>query len=381
MDSKLMLLAAAVAAALSGPLQAQEAGRLPDDAYVVEEPDCVAASYPAVARKLSAAAQSDHPRCQSACDAGCDSCCNSGCDSCCDTCCDRDPCCGWKQDCFGRCYKPSYCKGRLLGVIAPSDTRFLNFISPMTNPVYFEDPRTLTEAHAIFINHQLPGNVLGGGPVQLVAVQLRAALTKRLSIIATKDGYIFAGGNSPDINGWANVNVGLKYNLFVNPEMQRIISVGTRYEMPVGSPHALQAQKGGQFDLFLTGGTQVGSYSHFLSAAGFRLPANLGTQNQQFYWSTHVDRRMKNRPIYGLLECNWYHWMTSGDGGIPGVGGLDLYNFGFAGTGGTNIVTAAIGLKYKPTALSEIGVAWEAPITARHDIIDNRITADLILRY
>ena len=251
----------------------------------------------------------------------------------------------------------------------------------MTNPVYFEDPRNLTEARVIFINNQIPSNVLGGGPVQLLAVQFRAALTKRLSIIATKDGYIFAGGDAPPINGWANVNAGLKYNLYANPATQRLLSIGTRYEMPVGSPHALQAQKGGQFDIFMTGGTQIGRYGHFVSAAGFRLPADLNTQNQQFWWSAHVDRRLAKRPIYGLLECNWYHWMTSGTGGVPGVGGLDLYNLGFAGTGGTNIVTAAIGLKYKPTALSEIGVAWQAPISVRHDIIDNRITADLILRY
>ncbi|HUY87468.1 MAG TPA: hypothetical protein VMV10_01910 [Pirellulales bacterium] len=206
-------------------------------------------------------------------------------------------------------------------------------------------------------------------------------MTKRLSIIATKDGYIFAGSDAPPIDGWANVNAGLKYNLYADPVRQRLLSVGTRYEMPVGSPHALQANKGGQFDLFMTGGTRVGAYSHFLSATGFRLPADRNTQNQQFYWSAHVDRRLPNRPLYGLLECNWYHWMTSGTGGLPGVGGLDLYNLGSRAVAGTNIVTAAIGVKYKPTALSEIGLAWEAPISTRHDIIDNRFTADLILRY
>ena len=75
------------------------------------------------------------------------------------------------------------------GLIAPSDHAFDDFISPMTNPVFFEDPRTLTEARFIFINHHVPDG-LGGGDVQLFALQLRAALTENLSFIATKDGYI-----------------------------------------------------------------------------------------------------------------------------------------------------------------------------------------------
>ena len=88
-------------------------------------------------------------------------------------------------------------KGKLFGLFTASDCRFTEFISPMTNPVYFEDPRNLTEARVIFINHQIPGSVLGGGDVQLLATQLRAAVTDRLSIIATKDGYIFAGADAP----------------------------------------------------------------------------------------------------------------------------------------------------------------------------------------
>jgi hypothetical protein len=217
--------------------------------------------------------------------------------------------------------------------------------------------------------------------VQLLATQLRAAITERLSIIATKDGYIFAGGDAPPINGWANVNLGLKYNLYADPAKQRLLSVGTRYEMPVGSYHALQGNTHtGQFDMFLTGGTQLGELSHFVSAAGFRLAEDPNKQNDQFYWSAHLDRRMRNRPIYGLLEFNCYHWMTNVAGGPP-FGGLDLYNLGSSGVAGTNIVTGAFGLKYKPSQNVEVGVCWEVPLTVRRDILDNRITADLILRY
>ena len=52
------------------------------------------------------------------------------------------------------------------------------------------------------------------------------------------------------------------------------------------------------YDMFLSGGTQIGSLSHFVSAAGFRLAGDPNKQNDQFYWSSHVNRRLQNRPIY-----------------------------------------------------------------------------------
>ena len=163
-----------------------------------------------------------------------DSCCDAGDNSCCGEC--NHGCCGSFLDCLCQDDGCAYysCKPKLFGFIVPTDTRFLNFISPMTNPVYFEDPRTLTEARVIFLNHWLPQN-LGGSDVQLLAVQARAAITKRLSIIATKDGYIFSGGDGLPINGWANINLGLKYNLYADAQSQRLLSVGTRFELVNGS--------------------------------------------------------------------------------------------------------------------------------------------------
>ena len=115
--------------------------------------------------------------------------------------------CGCGSGCSNGCE----CDDRLFGIIARSDRCFSDFISPMTNPVFFEDPRTLTEARVIFLNHKTPP-ALGSDNVQLAAVQLRAALTDRLSFIATKDGFIFSQSPLLD-DGWADVAAGLKYNL------------------------------------------------------------------------------------------------------------------------------------------------------------------------
>ena len=130
----------------------------------------------------------------------------------------------------------------------------------MTNPVFFEDPRTLTEARIIYLNQNIPAAALGGH-AQVFAAQVRAAITDRLSLIATKDGFI-TSSNPLVRDGWADINVGLKYNLIVNPQDQRLLSVGTTYELPIGSTRARQGNGGGLFHAFLTGMTELGTDNH-----------------------------------------------------------------------------------------------------------------------
>jgi hypothetical protein len=267
----------------------------------------------------------------------------------------------------------------LLGCIAPSDHCFDGFISPMTNPVYFEDPRTLTEARLIYLRHKVPLTV-GGGDVNLVALQLRAALTDRLSIIATKDGY-GTSSNAVIDDGWADINVGLKYNLLKSYEHQCIISGGVTYELPVGSTQFLQGNGDGVFNLFMTGGIELGRW-HFVSAKGLLLPSDPNEESQLWYWSWHLDRRLGASNLYFLAESNWYSYIGSGENTLlSGVEGGDLFNFGSTDVTHNDIVTGAFGLKYKPGRNTELGVAWEAPLTERRDILDNRLYVDWILRY
>ncbi|MCH5373225.1 MAG: hypothetical protein JJ992_04570, partial [Planctomycetes bacterium] len=97
--------------------------------------------------------------------------------------------------------------------------------------------------------------------------------------------------------------------------------------------------------------------------------------------SNHFDQRLGNA-FYVFSEVNWYNWLSSGDTALlPTLEGLDLINRGAADVTGNDIVTGAIGLKYKPADRMEVGVAWEVPLTDRSDVLDNRLTVDLILRY
>ena len=248
----------------------------------------------------------------------------------------------------------------------------------MTNPVFFEDPRTLTEARIFFLHHKVPGSALSGD-IQLLAMQLRAAITDRLSVVAAKDGY--AWSSNPLIrDGWADVAIGLKYNLFKDVCRQQLLSAGVSYELPIGSTRTRQGTGDGEFHVYLTGGAQLCPCGHWISGFGFRLPTNSFEESQSWYWSNHFDYQV-SRCWYAVAECNWFHWTESGGNGIPGVEGGDLFNFGSTGVAGNDIVTGAFGFKFKPSGHQEFGVAWEVPLTERRDVLENRLTFDFIFRY
>jgi len=267
----------------------------------------------------------------------------------------------------------------LFGVFAHSQPGFDRFISPMTNPVFFEDPRTLTEARAIFLDHNVP-TAAGGGDIQLFALQLRAALTDRLSIVASKDGYAFSSNALID-DGWADLAAGLKYNLYSNVQDQQLLSAGFHYEIPLGSPSALQGNGDGEFLLYLTGGTEIFDYGHWISASGFRLPSDPSAESSMWYWSNHFDYEIADG-FYLLTEMNWYHWMGAGNNpGLHTVEGGDLFNFGSTGVAGNDIVTNAVGVKLKRSKNRELGIAYEYPLTDRRDVLQSRLTVDWIFRY
>ncbi len=115
--------------------------------------------------------------------------------------------------CDGGCDSACGCDDGILGLglVKKTDLCYDDFISPMTNPTYFEDPRNLSELRFIYAQHNVP-LAAGGGDVNLFAMQFRARLTDKLSLIATKDGYMTT--NNPLLDdGWMGVNAGLKYNL------------------------------------------------------------------------------------------------------------------------------------------------------------------------
>lgn len=320
-------------------------------------------------------------------------------DACCDLSCPESSCdllgCdsgfGCDSDgCDAACFSGLARKFNLGGIIKPSDHCFDDFISPMINFVYFEDPRTLTELRPIFLSQSVPdtiGNgIPAGGSAQLYAMQFRIALTERLSIIAPKDGYIVDNTNGAlDTlldDGWADVTAGLKYNLIRDTETGTLLSAGGVYEIPMGSRRALQDIADGEFHFFATGGQRLfDGNAHVLSAVGYRTPVDGSVQQASIHWSNHFDVKLTNR-LYAFTECAWWHVVDEAEAGAAlGVSGQDLFNLSSSDVAGNDLVTQNVGLRYKPKSNIETGIAYEFPLTEFKDIIEDRIMLDLIVRY
>lgn len=304
---------------------------------------------------------------------------------------DWQPCGPAASSCQGSCGQHAGCgtcapNQPLFGCIAQSDACFSDFVSPISNPLFFEDPRTLSEVRVIFANHWIPDSnpVFNGGNAQYLAAQIRVALTERLSVIATKDGYIWLDSNNeaaiPDRDGWADVAAGLKYNLIRDVDSQFLLSVGTTYEIDAGSHKVFQGQGDGEFHIFSTMGAALGEKTHWLSGTGFRLPVDTDARSQMWYWSNHLDHEVVES-WYAIFEVNWFHWLQSGQALPVSFEGGDLFNLGSTDVAGNDIVTMAVGAKKKFGAYNELGVGYEFPVTNRKDLLQSRLYVDLIVRY
>jgi|GEM_PF-414398 len=274
---------------------------------------------------------------------------------------------------------------RLLGLFAASDRDFYHFVSPQSNPLLFEDPRTLTEVRFHFVNQWIPnGNpVLGGGSAQYLAAQLRFAVTQRLSIIATKDGYLWLhpeNGAVGDPQGWADLAGGLKYNLYRDPETQTLLSLGFTHEFASGANRVFQGQGNGEWNLFYSAGQEFFGVAHLVSGGGIRIPNDHSARSSMMWSSNSVDVMLTER-WYLLSQVNWFHWYDNGKQTPVGFEGNDLFNLGATSVKGNDIVTASIGGRYKFGSYHETGVAYELPLTQRKDLLEGRLYVDLTLRF
>ena len=317
--------------------------------------------------------------------------------------------------------KPSMC-GIALGVLlwsvpafADADP-FADFISPVSNPVNFEDPRSISDVRPIYIYHKISSEffnpLLNGGDAHVVAVQARLAVNERFSIIATKDGYVWLNPKNevPDVveqkNGWANLAFGLKYAFYRDVENRAMGTVGLRYEAPTGDKDVLQgkvfksealgiSKRGdGVLNPFLSGLWGVGDF-HAMGYMGGRWAID-GLDSSFFDMSVHADYRFLNC-LYPLLELNWVHVLDGGRRLQPvtdalGIAfreeGFDFFNLGSPQASGRDVVTLALGGRWRILDNLEflgrkggldLGATYELPITTAEDLFGWRVTTDLQL--
>ena len=268
-----------------------------------------------------------------------------------------------------------------------------NAITPVSNPIFFEDPRITSEARPIFINHWLPntfhfagGTAPLGGEVRVYALQLRYALTDKLALIATKDGYIESVPDHtlPHAYGWANIAAGFKYALIDKPEKQLIVTPGLTIELPTGNQRVFQGNGKGDWNPFVSAEKGFDKF-HIIGNLGFRLPNDWDEQTAQMHYSLQLDYAVC-RYFIPFVNANGLTVLSEGDNKLLGVVPLntelyDLSNFGSTDARGVTQITAGGGARSKITRNLDLGIAYEVGVTHPVGIFDSRITADLIWRF
>ena len=266
-------------------------------------------------------------------------------------------------------------------------------ISPVANPIYFEDPLISSEARPIFLEHRFPetfhfqgGTVPLGGDLKVIAAQLRYALSDRLALIATKDGYIFS---QPDHTlshtyGWANLAAGLKYAAIDDPANELIVTPGFTIELPTGNPRVFQGKGAGLWNVFTSAEKGFNDF-HLTGNAGFLIPNDFSKQTAQAHYSLQADYYICQYFI-PFAVLNGYTVLTDSNNKLLGAVDLnteltDLSDFGSTKASGRTQLIAGAGFRSRLTKKLDIGFAYEYGITSPQGIFKDRFTVDAIWRF
>jgi len=277
-------------------------------------------------------------------------------------------------------------------------------ISPVLNPVFFEDPHIHSEVRPIFMHHTISRGfpaalALGGGDIQLYAAQIRWAVNDRLAVIARKDGYVSAdlgalhtlSGQSDRYDGFADLQAGVKYAVIDDREKELIVTPGITLELPTGNQEVFQGHGQGEWDLFVSAAKGFGKF-HLTGNTGLRLPNNMARNTAQLHYSLQLDNYV-HRYFIPFVAWNAFTTLNSTGAGTAvnhqGVAaalpfnseGFDLINFGSSQAAGRTQMTLGLGFRSRIRDNVYCGFGWEKATGSGDTLFDDRFTFDLIFRF
>lgn len=260
--------------------------------------------------------------------------------------------------------------------------------TPVTNPVFFEEPFIRSEVRPLFMYQRL-GRTLPvggayvpvGGSVQVYALEVRWAITERLAILATKDGYV---DFKPDTtltraSGWADISLGLKYAVMDDRENQFILTPGVELELPTGNRDVFQGNGQGEWDIFLAAAKGWGDLT-LMGNIGARVPNNMTRDTAQLHYSAQLAYHA-HKYFLPFVAANAFTVLNAGNQLPLGVEGFDLINFGSASAAGSTQATLGCGFRSKLHEKVELGFAYERSVTNPRGVLDDRFTVDFVLRF
>ena len=262
------------------------------------------------------------------------------------------------------------------------DPHFRDKPRPIGSPLYFEDPFINSDVRPFFLWHKFPqGSALRGGQLTVYAMQARLALTDRLQLIATEDGYSHL--ESPildDDSGWNDIALGLKYALLVDHENDFILSAGLRWRLSNGHAKTLN---GGVDELspFITVYKGFGKWN-FMADVVARLAMDEHDGNHIISWDAHIDYELFEN-FFPLLEIHGLHYVSNGDRLPLDIGGLDYANIGSNDVAGTAAFWGTLGFRWNLMEHVSWGLAYGFPLQdpQNNDIFEQRVTTSFVITF
>lgn len=274
-----------------------------------------------------------------------------------------------------------------------SDHCFDSFISPVSNPVYFEDPRALTELRPIFIWQRTRDTnpVFAGGDNYFAILQGRLAFTEHISLVVNKLGWTWINPDGgimgiDDGNGFSELHLGPKFTFIRNETTGTVAALGANFELAAGSKDVFQSTGNLSISPYFSIAqnfwrTDYGSFN-FMNTTGYS--QSIDSRRSDFlYLSFHLDYNILNASkLYPLVEINWTRYTMNGSALPLDFEGTNLFNFGSMAVAGHNDLTLALGFRYKFSEAIQVGLAGEFSLIGGHRHMEGfRIGADMIFRY
>ncbi len=276
-----------------------------------------------------------------------------------------------------------------------------DYSMPVSNPIYNGDARNVTMVRPIMLFQSLPdqvetsiGNVDLGGDVRGVAVQFSYAFNERWSLVAVKDGYVDCDPDHTlsDHSGWADIAGGVQYSFVHDPARNFVMTGRLVYESTSGDSDVFQSNGDGNVApavLFLKGWDAL----QFSGTVGLVLPFDGDEENTLLYDSWNLSYAVTDwfRP---LVELNHFHVLNSGDrslansdgsqddlvAAISTFNGCDIINLGGEhNDDNEDLVTLAIGSRFRINKWIDVGAAYEFPLTDENaTLLEDRFTVDAV---
>lgn len=271
----------------------------------------------------------------------------------------------------------------------------VRYVPPVSNPFLNETPYITTEVRPIILHNDVPDNVLantpfalgapGGGNLNVFAFQMRLALTDRIGVIFNKNGVMdfnHTEGKQQSDFGLTNLSFGIKYALISDPEKERLVTAGIAYEIPSGTLKSdtfrLQGDGRGFINTFVTA-TETYKKVGVQGMLGIKLSLDGERNVSWFNYALHIDYEIAP-DVFPLVEFNGFVPMIEdARQNSFTFEGLDLVSVG--GSDPENVLTFAVGSRFRLTNNILAGLVYELPITNDKDIMDWRITVDMVIYY